>query len=330
MSVPRSVLQRGLFAVLTIYLAVSLSFAVVTLTADPTVSVVRQAAAVGSTNMAPDERAEYIDDQVEAYKRARNLDEPVLERYGRWLVDVATLDWGTSWSSGQPVSSVLWYKLQYTFGYLLPGFVLGAVVGLGLGVAAAIRGGFAERTVMGTASIGLGIPAFLLAVLALTFVGPTFGYNPDGFQEAAVPGGLSPFSFEYLRYAALPITIVALGVAANVVRHAHNQTSKLLGRQFVKSLRAKGGDDVAVGRHVLRLSAPVLVSLVATDFLGTLVLTVYVVEFVFGLPGFGQATLGAVLDRDLPLLLGATFVVVTVGVSLGVLSDLLRTVVDPR
>ena len=330
MNVPRRVLFRAVFAVLTVYLVVSLAFAVVTVTNDPTVAKVRQAAAIGAMYMPPDERVDYIESQVETFRESRNLDDPVTERYARWLANFVTLEWGLSWHYGLPVTDVLGERLQYTLGYLLPAFLLGSVAGVGLGTAAALRGGYAERFVMGGASMGFGLPAFLLAVLALTFVGTTFGYSPDGFQAAEVPASLDPLSVEYLRYAALPSLVVAIGVAAGMIRHAHNQTTKLLGQQFVKSLRAKGGGDVTVGRHLLRLSAPVLGTLVATDFLGALVLTVYVVEFVFGIPGFGDATLAAVLNRDLPLLLGATFVVVVSGVTLGVLTDLLRVYADPR
>jgi peptide/nickel transport system permease protein len=329
-TVPRAVLFRGVAAVVTVFLVVSIAFGVVATTNDPNEGKVRFATAVSSANMPPDERVEYIDEQMAAFREARSLDRPLHERYVTWLGDFVTLDWGRSYTSGQPVTAVLLYRLKFTVGYLVPGFTVGALLGIGIGAAAAIRGGYLERITMGTASFGFALPAFLLAVLALTFVGPTFGYSPDGYQAAQFPPGVHPLSGAYFRHAMLPIAIVALGVATGMVRHAHNQTSKLLGQRFVTALRAKGGTDMTVGRHTLRHSLPVLGSLVVTDFLSTLVLTVYVVEYVFKLPGFGALTLDAVLNRDLPLLLGATFVVVVVGVTLGVATDVVRAVADPR
>lgn len=330
MTVPRLFAQRLVFALLTVYLVVSFAFVVVAITDDPSVNLVRRAAAMEAKNMPPEERAAYMNNQVEAYKEARNLNEPLLDRYVHWLTDYSRFDWGTSWNYGHPVASFLAHRLLYTVGYLVPAFVLGSLGGIVVGAAAAIRGGYLERGVMSLASVGFGIPLFLLAVLGLTFVGTHFGYSPDGHEAASVPATIDPLSLTYLHRAFLPILVVGVGVGTGIVRHAHNQTKKQLSRQFVTTLRAKGGDDTTVGRHLLRLSAPVLASLVATDFLSALVLTVYVTEFVFSIPGFGDAMLTAVVQRDLPLLLGATVVVVLTGVTLSSLTDLLRAVADPR
>jgi peptide/nickel transport system permease protein len=81
---------------------------------------------------------------------------------------------------------------------------------------------------------------------------------------------------------------------------------------------------------VLRSLVASLLSLFTAELVSVLVLNVFVVEFVFGIPGIGQLTLGAIQQRDLPLVLGTTMVVVFVGIGGSLLTDLATMVLDPR
>lgn len=323
MSPGRLVLARVAFAVFAVYLVLSVTFGFVVLTGDPNVASVRQAAAMGVTGENESVRSQKIQEAVDDYREARNLDDPVAERYVRWLVAYSTLDWGRSTSTGQPVTDLVADSAVYTLGYLVPGVLLGSFAGLVLGMVAALRRhGPVDRASTAVAYLALGLPGFWIASVLLATVGLAFGWDATGWDGTAPATVLA-------RYV-LPTAVLAVGVVAGQLRYARVQTLEYLGEDFVRLVRAKGAGDVRVARHVLRNAAVPLLSLFVAELLGLLVLNVYVVEYVFGIPGLGALSYGAIKARDLPLILGTTFVVVFAGVALSLVRDLAHLALDPR
>ena len=99
---------------------------------------------------------------------------------------------------------------------------------------------------------------------------------------------------------------------------------------FVKLVRAKGASNRRVAVHVLRNAAIPVFSMLFTEALGLLVLSVFVIEVLFGIDGFGLLLFRAVEDRDLPVLLGGTVVTIGVGVLGNIVQDVSYSVLDPR
>jgi peptide/nickel transport system permease protein len=326
------VARRVALALLSVYLVFTLSFAFVALTPDPNVGSVRFTAAMACGGT-PEEREACIERRIEAYRQANNLDDPVLVRYARWLEAMATLDWGVATETGAPVISSIAFTLPYTLLYVVPAMLLSAAGGLAAGAALALRPeGWRERAGTAATYLGYAVPNFWIAAFALAVVSNTYAL-PGSFifsWDPELRPGAPLFDPGTLVKMVLPTLVLSTTLFASQLRHARSETLERLGTELVKVVRAKGYGDRGVARHVLRLTAPLLLSLLVVDLFGVIVVNVFVIEYVFELPGFGSLTLRAIKGRDMPLLLGATMVIAMVGIAGNLLKDLATLALDPR
>jgi len=322
-SLRRRVLRRTAFAVFTVYLVCSVSFLLVAVPGDPNTASVRQAAAAAATGN-ESERAAYIESQVEAYRAANNLDEPLHRRYLHWVADISVLNWGEARSVPGGVTDAIARAAPYTLAYLVPGFLVGAALGIASGVGSALAGGRPVGRITSTATYLLsGVPNFYLAAVLLVLVGSAFGWDATGWEQG-------PWPAKYWLRMALPAAVTATGTLAAAHRHARANALARRTEDYIEHVTATGAGPVATARHLLRPAAVPLLTLLYGDLLAALVVTVFVVEYAFGIPGFGALSYGAIRARDVPLVLGTTFVIVLVGVAGSWAQDVLHAVLDPR
>jgi peptide/nickel transport system permease protein len=327
------VARRAAFAVLSMFLIMSIAFAFIALTEDPNVGAV----AYEASNSGQD-----ITEAVEAYREARNLDEPVFDRYVTWMTNVATFDWGISYSTGMPVLDVLGNSLPFTLLYLVPSMVLSLLIGVSVGLYSALnQHSLADKLATATAYFSLGTPNFWLAqimfVVAITQMDwVPYLYMPSGFD---VWGGTFALPLlpdvpllkgDVVKYYTLPVITLTTVLLAGQLRYARAESLEYVDADFVKIAKAKGAGPVRVSIHILRNAAIPLVALFFTDMLSVLVLNIFVIEFAFSIPGFAQVSMNAIYARDLPLILGMTMVIALVGVFGNFLQDMAYTVLDPR
>lgn len=307
-------LRRGLFTVFAIYLVLTIAFGFVTLTGDP-----NQGAIVWDTSTTQGQEA--ATEALAEYREARNLDDPLAERYASWLVDMTTLDWGTSFSQNAPVMKLIANALPRTLAYVIPAMAFALVGGIGIGLYSATH----EQTLLsrlgaGVAYVGLGIPNFWLAgTLLFAFTIPLGQYG-----QATVP------YWQVLKTTVLPAFVLGTSLLAGQARYARAESSEYVNAEFVKLLRAKGASGWAVARHLLRNAAVPLLSLFFADLLVIVALNIYVLEVVFGIPGLGQLSYGAIQNRDLPLILGTVMVLVFAGIFGNLFQDIAYRALDPR
>jgi peptide/nickel transport system permease protein len=128
----------------------------------------------------------------------------------------------------------------------------------------------------------------------------------------------------------LPILLTATTLLGGLVSYARAHATEYATADLVRLVEATGGSRLRVATHVLRNAAVPIFSLVFTEVLALLVLAVFVVEAAFGIDGFGSLLLRSVDQRDLPVLLGGTLVIIAVGVAGNVVQDLSYSVLDPR
>lgn len=331
MSLSVRVGRRLALTLLSVFLVFTLAFAFVALTPDPNVNTVRFGAAM--TCQGPsEERVECIEEAIAAYRQANDLDEPVADRYARWLVAMVTLDWGVSTSSGAPVVGSIADRLPYTLAYVLPSMLLSAAGGVAVGVWLALRSGDRlDRLGTAFAYLGFAVPNFWLAALLLWFADkPRIVSGQVVSWDPYVSLGDPLLDAGTLAKLALPTAVLSTTLFASQLRYARAQTLERVGSDLVTLVRAKGFGDRGVARHLLRLSAPLLVSLFVVDLFGVLVVNVFVLEYVFELPGFGRLAYEAIVGRDVPMLLGTTMVIAIVGVLGNTLKDLAMLALDPR
>ncbi len=257
-------------------------------------------------------RREEIKDQ---YFAERNLDGGFLESYTTWMIDMFTFDWGRSIESGELVTSLVFESALRTGAYVLPAMTLSVAFGVSLGVYSALRRGSRGEQAGRTATYLLfGLPNFWVGAMIMLVLGIPV-YVGDGSIVS-----------DHL----LPIALLTTTLLAGQVSYARSESMEYVSAAFVKLVRAKGARDWRVARHVLRNAAIPLVSLFFTEMLAVLVLSVFVIEHLFGIAGFGTLLYDAVFYRDIPVVLGCTLAIIAVGVAGNVVQDVGYSVLDPR
>ena len=328
------VARRVIFAMFAAYLVLSTVFVFVALTPDPRVGELTYAATSQANNQRiPVEQTDAWE-QLQTYKAERGLNEPFLERYENVLVSYTTFDWGESYGAdGQttfggsygsgyaanvPVIGLVGNALGHTLRYVLPAVLFAVVCGLGAGLYSAThQRSLLDRLGTSVAYLGFSFPNFWLGTIALVLVG-TGGWL--GVRSGS----------EFLRTTTLPAAVLGTTLFAGQLRYTRAQSLEYIDAEFIKLVRAKGATNGRVGRHLLRNAAIPLLSLFFADMLGLLVLNIFVIEYVFGIPGIGSLGLVAVQGRDLPVVLGTTMVIVLFGVAGNLLQDVAHRMVDPR
>lgn len=315
----RAVGRRLAFAVLAMYAVMTIVFLFVALTPDPFIAVLAYA------NRGDPEA---FKEAAAAYRAARNLDDPLLQRYLRWLWDVTTLDWGVSYSQNRPVMAVLADRVPATLWYLVPSAALSTAGGVALGIAV----GVTDRDVVDWLSSwsvysALGVPNFWLAgvfagVILAAIAGGGGGGGGIDPTDPLAPGTLTGLVF--------PTLVLSTTLFAAQFRYARAEALEQVGTDFVKLLRAQGAGRRMIARRILRLVSLPLIALSVTELIGVLVVEAVIIEEIFRIPGLGDLTLVAVFDRDLPLILGITMFISFVGILATILQDLLYQALDPR
>lgn len=303
MSYLRYVARRAAFAVFTVYAVVTAMFFLVNMTIWLRLENRVALAEYGGAS------AEEIQRLREGFIAERGLDVPILDRYIGWLIDIPKFDWGYSFAYREPVINVLDGRVPKTLEYVIPGVLLAVVLGVLIGLFAALSkdGVFDWSTRLGSYVL-LGIPAFMVVIYYLHFLGPRGG--TDRMFVASMT--------------------VAIGLVAGQIRFSRASALEQTGQSFVKMLRAKGANRLRLARHVLRNAAIPIVSLSLTELLAVLMLNIYVVEEVLNIRGLAQANLLAVRESDISLVIWSAMVFVFIGVVGNFLQDLLYGWLDPR
>lgn len=252
-------------------------------------------------------------------RRRYGLDLPWYEQYANYVVGVTTFNLGPSLSfRNRTVEDVVARQGPITLQLALLALAWGVLAGIAAGVGSALarRGSpvaHLERTV---SSLALAVPAFFVGTLAIALVAVKWGLLPTsgwgGWETKVLP--------------AFTLGLVPMAYCARLTRGAMAET---LGEDYVRSARAKGLRRRGVVRHALRNSlVPVLSA--AGPLLGGMITTLFVVEYVFAVPGLARHYVSAATARDYPLLMGMTVVFTLAVVVANLVVDLLLAWLDPR
>lgn len=254
------------------------------------------------------------------------LDLPILQQYAQWLGGVFRGDLGTSIWTGRPVideiSASLWPTAQLT--------LLSVIVGAGLSVPlgafmAQSRGKGTEVAVRIGAIAGLTIPSFWLGIVSILLVAK---YLPGVSMLGYVPFSQDPLG--NLQRMILPVFALSLPMLANLSRLVRSAMLDALSQDYIRTARAKGaGRRRIVYRHALRNALIPFVTSVGVS-VGYLLGGAIVVEQVFAIPGLGRLILGAISDRNYPLIQASILVVTASFVVINFAVDLIYAWIDPR
>lgn len=259
--------------------------------------------------------------------RARvGLDRPLVEQYFVWAGRALSGDLGTSLWTGRPVVEEIAANIGVTLQLLVMSLALGAGLAVPAGCAMArVRGGAADVALRIVTIAGITVPSFWLGIvmiLALATLAP-------GFPSLGhVPFAQDPIG--NLQRMLLPSLALGLPILASLSRLVRTAMLDALGQDYVRTARAKGvGERAVVYRHALRNALLPFVTSVGITA-GYLFGGAIVVEQVFALPGLGRLIVGAIGERNYPLI-QAAILLVTVGfVVVNFAVDMLYAAIDPR
>jgi peptide/nickel transport system permease protein len=267
-------------------------------------------------------------EQREALTLRLGLDRPVPVRYVEWLGGALHGELGTSLGSNEPVALRVGQRLPNTL--LLAGvsLALSIVVGIPMGVLAALRrNSVPDFLLSGISVMGVSIPAFWLGIILILVLSVNLNWLPSsGITSAGDQGGL----LDRLQHLVMPALVLSTTVLPYVVRFTRSALLEVLHQDYVRTATAKGLSRVrVVFGHALRNALVPVVSII-----GTLVPRLFggavVTESVFGWPGMGRLAIEAANGRDYPLIVGITVIVATVAVLSSLIVDLAYTWLDPR
>jgi peptide/nickel transport system permease protein len=261
--------------------------------------------------------------------RAWGFDQPLYERFGRWISNVAQGDLGNSIvAGGQPVAGEIAARAGASM--LLVGGALALVLvgGLVFGVlAAAFRGTFFDWLVRTLCYFNTAAPSFWIGLLALYVFSIELGWLPAGGTSdprAIDSGGVD------LEHLILPMVILALTQYAWFTLYVRNTLLEVLREDHVQFARAQGIGEVAVLlRYALPNALIPFVTLVGTN-LAELIGGTVLIESIFGWPGLGLLALDAALSQDIPMIVGITLAASVLVVLGNLLADVLYRMLDPR
>jgi peptide/nickel transport system permease protein len=255
------------------------------------------------------------------------LDQPVLERYVHWLAAAVHGDLGQSLYSSRPVTGTIMERLPVTASLGLLAMLMVIVVGLPLGILAARRpNSLVDRLLSVFASISMSLPPFVLGLLLVLVFAITLPLLPPTGYVSLAEGGPG----EWLRSLILPAVAVAAIPVAELARQTRSAIVDTLGMDYIRTVRAKGVRERSVVlKHALK-NAGVPIATVLGLQVNRLLAGSVTVEFVFAMPGFGALAVNAVIQRDLPIILGVVLVSALIVVVVNVLTDLSYGLLNPR
>lgn len=272
--------------------------------------------------------------QKQALRELYGLDQPLHVQYGRWLVRLARLDFGRSFSpDGRLVLAKIAERLPVTLLLNLVEMLIILAIAVPIGVLSATRqySTFDKVTTM-FVFVGFATPDFWLALLLMILFGVQLGWLPIS--------GLRSLNWEYLSFwqqqsdflahLFLPIVVATFGGLAGFSRYMRQSMLEVVRQDYIQSARAKGlSERVVIGKHALRNAMLPIVTILGLSLPGLIGGSV-IVESVFAIPGMGQLMVQAVFERDYPVIMGNLVIVATLTLVANLITDLAYGVVDPR
>ncbi len=309
--------KRSLFAVVTIYVALTINFVLFRVLPGDAVTRISRV-----PNASPELKR--------ALEAEFGLDRPLWQQYFLYLGQLFRGNLGISFANRQPVADNLFEAFGNTLPMITTGTVIAIVIGIAFGVLSAVRRGTVEDHI--STNIAVLFYAFPTQFLGMMLLILFAGVLPSAGMSDPFAVGLSPWGqfVDLLRHMVLPVATLVLTLYAEntlIVRSAMLET---LGQDYVLTARAKGlTRRRIIGTYALRNAALPTITQVALS-LGAIVSGSILVEVIFSWPGIGRALYDAVLQRDYPMLQGGfLFITITV-VLLNYAADLVYFRLDPR
>ncbi len=272
---------------------------------------------------------------VEETKRLYGLDKPIYVRYGIWLKQIVTLDFGRSYKDHRPVIDKIAERLPITITLNVISIILIYLTAIPIGVYAAVRHGSAgERASTFVLFILYSIPSFWMAMILIFFLGggeywnvfPVYGILSPGAENYPFPEKAADF----LWHIVLPVFCLTYGSLAYLSRFQKGSLMEVLKEDYVRTAAAKGlPRSKVILKHALRNALIPIITILA-GILPAMIGGSVIIETIFSIPGIGQLGFESVLARDYPMIMAIATISAFLTLIGILISDLVYVLIDPR
>ena len=284
--------------------------------------------------------------QLESLRHQLGLDQPIVVQYFDFIAQMVRGDFGTSLRSNHPAFADVWSAFPITLQLALAALLLATVIGVPIGVVAAMRsGGIWDNFLMTATLFGVSMPIFWLGLMLLLVFGawldwlPIGGLMPTGLDVPRVTGmtvvdslisGRPDLITASVSYLILPTVTLATIPLAMIARITRSEMLAMASLDHVRTARAKGMPEWRViVRHILRNALIPVVTVIGLQ-LGLLLSGAVLTETIFSLPGLGRLMVDSILSRDYPVVQAGALFIAFVFVTVNLVVDLVYGLLDPR
>lgn len=257
-------------------------------------------------------------DVIERMTEYYGLNDPVMVRFGRYILNVLQGDFGVSYKLNRPVGTLIAQAFPYTLKLSMAAAVVAWIIGIPAGIISAIKkNSLVDRLFMGVSLLGVSMPVFWAALLFQYL----FAYKLGWFPVSGVNGWKS-----YV----LPAIVLGWSSAGTIARLTRSNLLETLEEDYIRTAWAKGlKQSGVIVRHAFKNALLPVITMMAIQ-VASLLSGAVITETVFAIPGVGRLAVSAISSRDMPLLQG-TVIFTTALIILGnLIADVLYSVIDPR
>jgi len=316
------VVRRLLYSVVVLVTASFLVFTFVSVSGDP----------FAQLRITPNLSQESVQNVIDR----KHLDDPIPVRYGYWIKDAVTNEFGTTLLGDRPILPDLWRVMKNTLQLVFIAEILAILIAVGIGVSSALRQySVFDYTATTVSFLGLATPVFWLALMLQVLVVQIYeqtGHRifPVASLNSVDPGSGIHFVLDRAHHLVLPVLVLMVASVASYSRYIRASMLEVLNSDYVRTARAKGLPESRVTmKHAFRNALVPLVTLVGLSF-GTLLGGAIVVETVFSLDGMGLYFVNALLANDPYPVMAWLMVTATMIIVFNLLVDIAYGYLDPR
>jgi peptide/nickel transport system permease protein len=269
--------------------------------------------------------------EVKLMLRAKfGLDDPIWQRYFRWLAAMLQGDWGFSFISRVDVDQLILQRVPVTLAVIGASQVLAMLVALPVGIIAAVKPySWFDRIFSTLSFIGFSLPTFFTGLLLILLFSITLDWLPFVYRADINATGFA-WWWEHIKQSIMPVTVLGLFQGASWMRYVRSAVLDVIRLDYVTTARSKGlAERVVIIKHVVRNALIPVVTLIALQMpavFGGAIVT----EQIFRIPGIGSLLIDAILRNDTPVIMAVTFVFSCLVILFNLLADLLYGWLDPR
>jgi len=258
-------------------------------------------------------------ERVAELERSWGLDQPLYLQFFFWFGKMMADDFGYSFVTREPVSLLVWARLPYTLELTIPALVLSYVLGVPLGIIAALgRGKSRDYLAMGVSNFFYSMPQYWLGLMLMLVFGLYLGWLPISGPDAGVSS------------LALPILTYTLPLIAFSARVARTEMIEALGEDYIRTAWAKGlSSATVILKHALRNALIPVTVMFFLDFPWVIGGAV-IVETVFSWPGMGQLLYKSIIQLDYPVIQAIVLIISILVVICNIFGDIVAAILDPR